>query len=445
MSGPRLIRNGPIRIVRFEDEAVEMEFRGLYLSHHDVSGLVTTWSLVNGERSPSPIFKANLSLMGPTVRKGYAQGMAPSLKGVDCAQLVNEATFMVDADFKQGKASTVIADAPDITPENEYAIRPLVPYEDTCIFYGDADALKTYSAFALALSSHMYLPLIAGLEPQQRLEWAVLDAESNERRFKQRMRRLLPPGADLPRMRHIDAIGIPLEAQVERLGNECADHGIEAMIFDSAVPLMAGSPNDAEAASGLFRSIKALGLKASIVIAHITKAGDQNAPYGTGFMRNTPRSLQYFQAPPRNQRVDGEPFQVGIFSKKGNDTGTTAPVFLTFCFTADGRTEIKRAEVSDPSEFKGSLATWQILKRVVQTGAQSYQQAAEATGFSVDAIGKEVRRHSTIFGREDRVVPGGKRTYFWLLDTQHQPDAEPVPQALVDPFDFGDLMQGSER
>ncbi len=430
MTAPSLEVDHAIRRVIFADEALSMEFRHLRLTHHDVEGLVTTYSLVGGERKP--IYRANVILMGPNSRSSYAKGIAPSLKGVDCSQLVNEATFLVDADFRQGKAPTLIRDAPDITPADEYVIRPLVPFEDIVVFYGDADALKTYTAFALALSSHMYLPVIAGLEPQIKLRWAVLDAESNERRFKQRMRRLVPAGVDLPDVLHIDAIGLPLEQQVERVGNICADQHVEAMLFDSAVPLCAGSPNDAESAGGLFRSIKALGLKANVVIAHIPKSGESSSPYGTSFFRNTPRGLQYVQAPPRNQRIDGEPFQIGIFSKKGNDTGTTAPVFLSFCFTREGRTEIRREEVHDAADFTGHLAKWEVLKQFARTGKRSYQEASEATGISVDQVGKEVRRHPHMFGRETGVVGGEKRSYFWLLDSNHQPDAESPRDLLAD-------------
>ncbi len=428
MTGPTLSCKHGNYEVSFRDDALRFDFRFLNGERHDgsLSAKVSAISLLPSEYG-GEIYRGNLILSGPRSLADYARGLKARLNGdpsLDVDRMLQEAAIAVEDAYHAGAKPILIRDA--VEPEHSGLVVPpfvLGGGQDTLI-HGAAGDLKSTYGLVVAASSHMFLPIIHGLEPLVRLRWAYIDAEAPAYVHKRRLKRLLPPGVDLPDILHISTEGRPLVHQVDRIRNIIADNGIEASVLDSVGMLAGGPPEEAQTAIAYFQAVRSLELEAALHIAHENRAGDHENPFGSQFYRSIPRSTVHISAPPLKDRVPGKPFELGLFAKKSNDM-LPQPLFLTVRFTEDGRTEMQRTELSDPAGFNGHLPDWRLIQAAVRSGPRTYAEIREITGLDENAVGTNVRRHrDRIFHVTERVADGRRVKVVGLLETRGQPDID---------------------
>ena len=78
-------------------------------------------------------------------------------------------------------------------------------------------------------------------------------------------------------------------ADFEHVNRLVRDEQIKLVIVDSAA-MATGEPESADATAQYFRALAGLDTT-SLTIAHIAKADNQRAPFGSIFWRNSPRSI----------------------------------------------------------------------------------------------------------------------------------------------------------
>ena len=214
---------------------------------------------------------------------------------------------------------------------NKWLVQGLVPANANTMLYGHGSNLKTITVHSLMLSLASGLNWL-GHKIDRPRNVLVLDYENFEDSWMDYQDRLIQgmPGADLipeGKVFYLNANGIPLGDQVEKVIRQIQSSGIEVLIVDSAGLACGGDPTESDSALAYFRAIQRLnelGVTA-ITLAHVTKSartkeGKKNSendqPFGSIYWHNSARATYYVEAEAAKDRNDF--YTVSVENKKMN-------------------------------------------------------------------------------------------------------------------------------
>lgn len=288
-----------------------------------------------------------------------------------------------------------------------YLIDGIVPEATPILLYGKGSAAKGWLAIRMGLG----MTVTGEFLGRECIRGGVLyvDYEDNRAAFKRRARRLLAGmGIDEPeglgdRFHYWDPMGVPLAQLVSGLSAKIQRDGIQLIIVDSVVAACGGRPEEAETAQRYFNALRKLGI-ASLSIAHISKAGNGDDPFGSIFFTNFPRRTLLV-----TRAGEGDSFGLAVQVKKINDgaAGVNFGAQVTFHDRKKGDPIGTRDDVEMvPADVKGkqfasamSLAD-QIEEALADAfgGELSYKDIAEI----IDRPAASVRR--TLYENKHRFV-----------------------------------------
>ena len=272
---------------------------------HQVDADVTVWQEIPGT-SIEP-FSARLNILSLSGRESYRRNLDDAYGKGGWTTILNRACGMVKAAWQSRPQSIAIEDAPEHSYDT-YRLEPFCVSKGPTVWFGDGGAGKT--TVALSLTREMGRVL-------------YVDYEWDASEVKDRLRAMGGSNG----MRYMSGGGVPLADQLPALKREIATHRIEYLIVDSAGLACGGEPERAEMAIRYFSALGALKVP-SLTIAHVTKAGEDQRPFGSAFWHYAPRLTWNVKG---NDETEGE-LRIGFFCRKSNVTRRPRPFGMRVAF-----------------------------------------------------------------------------------------------------------------
>lgn len=310
-------------------------------------------------------------------------------KDLGWPKILNLAWGLARQTFLRQDRGMAVEDIPDGVGDM-MLIPPLVVADGPTVFFGDGSSLKSYLLFLMALCMGMGAPFCGLSTPYMRV--MVIDYEDSASNFRRRLRRLsrgLESGMDPMGVYYWPARGIPLREQVDAIKRKCDKDGITLLIIDSAAPACGGSPSDDVVALAFFRALKKIGLPA-IIIAHITKGGDSQKPFGSVFWHNEARRTWYVH---RVQEEDSDELDVGLFCKKVNDGQRPSALGFHASFDGlDGPVIITKGTLERVPELLDQTNDRNRVWVSLESGARTIKFISSETGLEPKQVETVLRR-----------------------------------------------------
>lgn len=221
-------------------------------------------------------------------------------------------------------------DSVEVDFSTRYRLDRTIGEEGVSILFGMGDASKTYQTLSICLS------LAGGYywmdrAPLYQSPVLYLDYEASAAEHARRKHRLLLGvdwGVGAGTMQYMPARGIPFVEQVEAVRRELARTGAGVLVVDSAVAACGGDPVKPEPVRAMFNAMNALRVPV-IIIAHCTKEGGSDYPFGSIFWHNLARLTWNIQ---KVSSEDSPNIQTAWFNRKNNNDRKLRSFGVELCF-----------------------------------------------------------------------------------------------------------------
>lgn len=316
-------------------------------------------------------------------------------KEYDWARLLNKAFGMARAFHGSLDRAFDVVDAQNIA-EQEFDIADLLPAGQPTILFGDGGAAKSTMACLLAFHYCTGLPFLGRTTPAKPVIY--VDWEDTFDAFSQCIRRIGgSPEILLSRglLFYWPANGIPLQQQAEALREKAQKEGAGLVIYDTVAPGCGGPPEDSVSATSFMNAVRRVKTTA-FCLAHITKAGQEDKPFGSAFWHNSARRTWLIK---RDSDEDTDQLDLALICKKVNHgrKPKSIPVHLSF-IDPDGLITAKVGTFDPASDLTKAATTLNSrIKQALLRGAMSRSELADTLGETDDTIRTTMNRHREMY------------------------------------------------
>jgi len=332
-------------------------------------------------------------------------------KALEWTALMNDAGNMCSEVWRGVDRSRPMSEV-ELVAKREWLVEGIIPKNLVTVPFGMGGSLKSLMMAHLAICAYYGIPWM-GLRTEAIHGVLVVDYEDTAEEWKLRWHEIC--GAlDLPvpedeAFRWMPGAGVPLVDQGETIRKIIERHNIDFVIVDSALSAVGGDLLDTAPAQRLMNWLTTLGVT-TCLIAHNTKGGSTEYPYGSIFWHNLPRSTVYFEA---NGTSADKIRDVGIFPRKAS-RGAHSPLAARVTFGGDGLPltvetlngmPITKADAADDEIG----LRWSIAD-LLKGGALTIVDIAASVGASDETVGRTLRRYRDYFqtvGKQGRAATWG--------------------------------------
>jgi AAA domain len=252
---------------------------------------------------------------------------------------------------------------------------------DPVVLFADGGDFKSTIALGLATAIHTGDPCL-GFTPLSRRRVLYLDWEMTPETHKARLQQLV--GSDLPDLLY-RRCALPLAAEAPLLGQLIEHHRVGFVIIDSAGFAADGPPEQSDVALRIVESLRYHLRVPALILAHVTKAGDRNKPFGSVYWHNAVRSTWFIE---RRRREPGEA-SLALHQRKNSHGELLERIGLTLRW-ADGRLTAERF-AAPPEVHEDRENARDAILRVLAAGPASVAALAEQLGLQRDTVAKRLR------------------------------------------------------
>jgi len=139
--------------------------------------------------------------------------------------------------------------------------------------------------------------------------------------------------------------------------------------------------------AAFFNALRQLGCGA-LCIAHTTKNGSEERPFGSTFWHNGARSTWLVK---KERDTSASGFVAGMFNKKSNSGPLASPIGFGFDFS-DDRLVISRTDIRDVVGFEPHIPLKERMRAALRSGAASIKDLASVLGEPENSVRKAVDR-----------------------------------------------------
>ncbi len=381
------------------------QFDSLEERRHVLEAEALAWVEISGYgRDP---FSARLNLLSLSNRDSFRRGLDEMIdlgKGA-WTSLLNRACAMVREAHARADPSVDLAAIPDAVAAPLYMAQPFILAEGPTTAFGMGGALKTY------LALHLSACITTGRDflghPVRRGRVLYLDYESAAPRIKARLQRVLnglgEPWGDLP-FTYWPGRGRPLPEILPALQRRIRESDVSLIIVDSAALACGGEPEKGEPTLRYFNSLAQLEVP-SLTLAHITKDGSDQHPFGSVFWTTTSRLTWNIKL---SQEEGHNIAHAAVFNRKSNEDRLHPPFAVRVEFDA-AAVRFVREDVAN--EWERQLSLPARIKLALKPGQQSVKELADYLDASEDTVGRTLRRMSGL----RRLERSPDTSYYWGL------------------------------
>ena len=355
---------------------IVFEFDDLETQRDSLPATVRTWVLPHAglERR----FRARIDLRNLNNEAAYRRNLE-KMAGVDghFIEVFNEACqSVVDVVAKEDQTVN-LADVEADTC-TQYMVPPLVLADGPTVHFGRGGSGKTYVALAMAVSMALGRDFLG--QRCQQGEVLLVDYEATPKTTKARLQRIVaglgePWRDDL--IHYWEPHARPLPDILPALERKIREENIRCLLVDSAGLACGGNPKDEDVALRYFNSLARLGIP-SQTIAHVTKQGKDEYPYGSVFWSNSARLTWNVKL----DRQEGPTMWVSLSNRKSNETQPMEPLGVRLDFSENAVAISREGEIPAPKTASDS----DRLLTALQAGPRSVKQLSATLNLSGNAV-----------------------------------------------------------
>ena len=376
--------------VRFSFDSLEHRRGGIDCE------LIVSREIPNLPRQP---FSARINLLSLSNREAYRRSLEATFgKDFDWAGLLGQAIQLARQAYGERDPSFLLLNAPE-----EAALPSLLaPYAiaGPVIIFGKGGSAKTFLALALALAVATAGEFLGQRATQANVLY--IDYEADGATLMSRLRLLMAAESATDEVPvYWPARGVPLADMLPALRRKVTKDNIGLVIVDSAALAAGAEPERAETAIRYFNALSTLGVP-SITVAHETKAGEDQWPFGSIFYHNSARATFNVKL---LQEQEQNVTHIGLFNRKANNSRLEAPIGAVIKFS-DESVSITREDLD--AEWSAEISVRKRLVTALRAGEMSCNQLAEETGAKPDTVRRTLNRNKKVFIRRDTASDGSE-------------------------------------
>jgi hypothetical protein len=371
-----------------------MEFDYVHNDHGDIWAELEVFSSAAGYEGS--LVRTRINLIKGNTRRDAAKELDTRTKalGLNWSGMVDEASRFVVDSVREGKPAILLRDAVEPVT-SEWLMEPLILGRRPTIWFGDGSAAKSYAALAAAASIQSGRSLL-GFEPSVRVPVAYLDWEWDDWEHK---KRLIEMGADDLDVLYIDCKGTPLADQTDRIRRLIRPHHSQFLIVDSAAYAVEGEPESADVTMRFFRALDSFGL-GSLILAHTTKTGIEDKPFGSQFWYASARLIWFVK---KEQEEGSNALKLAFINKKSNTGPKPPPIGLSMLWDS-GKVHIQRTDWREMSQVMDKMPLHKRISYAVSREPKSYAELAEELDTTPESVRKTIARFEKNFVHITRAV-----------------------------------------
>lgn len=379
------------------------------------------WAVVrpyylNG-RGPQPLIApSRLNLVAPRSRAEMARALAareavPGMVPADWYDLIEQVCGRTYVLWERGDPAVDLSEVEAPAEELRYAVEPILIDGETVVWAADGGSGKSTLAGALALSLVTGRTLVPGWRPRGRRSVLYLDWESNAREHRRRLEALARAAGqpDVPAGILYRSSYRALADDLAQTQREVAQHGIGAVIVDSAVPASGDDIKDTLAPRQLFNALRSLGDGvARLVLTHLSKSEAERTQgraraLGSVMYENLARSVWELR---RSDHGGAGELVVGFFHQKTNGGQLRDAFALRVRYGEDERPlRVEPVAIVAYPDLEERLPVKDRLHGFLASGERTTPEIAERLGVSAAAALRILKRRPDVI----QLSPGGGR------------------------------------
>lgn len=383
-SRPTLQNLGGIYQLEFKDERLSVQVDRITEStKYETSGEIAIKCHIPG--FSSHIHQARLNLTSSSARKSMSKFLEERIPSLDWTGILEFVCVMVLKKHREGMPAIKLAD--HSMPEG--LLHRLFPYlqeRQSTVIFGEGDTGKSWLATLMAVLVSMGMPRL-GMEAEPG-NVLYLDYETDEDTLLERVDMIssgldidIPDGIYYRQMHQLFA------ADFQQINKLVVDNNIALVIVDSAAPAV-GEPESSAPTTEYFRALRSL-RKSTLTIAHVSKAGKENEPFGSIFWRNLPRANFRVNA---SHEPGASQFVIGLKHTKSNNGRRLRDRAYETTFS-EGAVTFDHAAITDFPDLAKGLSHGQRISAALHNGAKSVKELAETLEISEASVRTTLNRH----------------------------------------------------
>lgn len=380
---PSLTNTAGIYALNFTDEKISVQIDRINEnSKHETTGELVITSRVPGRSGH--VHQSRLNLTSSSTRSTLAKNLTEKFPGVEWVEVLEYVCTMILAKHREGTPVIKLAD--HAMPDGlSFRLLPFLQERQATLLFGEGDTGKSWLGILMSVLvsqglSHVGMMAEAG-------NVLYLDYETDEDTLWERVNMIsaglgipIPDGIFYRQMHQL------LASDFQQISKLVAENDISLVVVDSAAPAV-GEPESSAPTNEYFAALRSL-RTSTLTIAHVSKGGKENEPFGSIFWRNLPRA---------NFRVSSshEPgasqFIIGLKHTKSNNGKRMKDKAFELNFS-DGAVTFTDADPTTVPDLVEHLSHGQRLSSALRRGAMSIQELEGVLGLSYHAIYQALSR-----------------------------------------------------
>jgi hypothetical protein len=295
----------------------------------------------------------------------------------------------------------VIVDLRTVSPATADRIADLqglhVPLDHPSVLFADGGEGKT-----------LYAVYLLGLLVRRGIRCGIVDWEMDGAVHSARLGLLFP--TNTPLISYLRCTK-PLVDEADRIHRFLREHRIAFTLYDSIAKACDGPPEAAEVAGRYQRVVRRIG-GGSLHIAHITKKGEDQKPFGSGFWANDARATWFMKSLP--DLLDETVLHTIIYNRKATQGALAQPIGFAISF---GKDSIDfTPEVVDDGKVRKPTVRGKMTA-LLRRGSLSADAIAGKIGASAETVKRTARRYDKVFKVGEDGTIGLDPSTSWMVDT----------------------------
>lgn len=346
---------------------VAIEFRGLRSDGDAMPAELTVSASLPGV--PAHIHgPVKFNLLASPTRAQLARQLGERLP-LAWGELLETACRLAIQSHREGEPAILLSDAPD-APRSMYAVDPLILSDGPTVWFGDGGTGKSLLALAAACAMSGAAEAFPW-SASRPFTVAYLDWEWDAWVHRARMRQLV--GAAGPNCRlYYRKMSSPMHDQTQQIIEMIERYGIDFLILDSVGMACGDDPEMARSALRFSEAIRSINV-GTLWLAHVTKSGDTERPFGSVFWANTARLTWYLA---KAQEVGSVFSTIGFYNRKSNSAAKLPTIGLSIIWEGE-RIKVERADASSEPDLARKMTQREQVVAALKGGAKSPPELAE--------------------------------------------------------------------
>lgn len=363
---PSLTNTAGIYDLDFIDEKIAVQINRINeSSKHETTGELVITSRVPGRTGH--VHQSRLNLTSSSTRSTLAKNLTEKFPGVEWVEVLEYVCTMILTKHREGTPVIKLAD--HSMPDGlAFRLLPFIQERQATLLFGEGDTGKSWLGILMSVLVSQGISHV-GMLAEQSGNVLYLDYETDEDTLWDRVNMIstglgipIPDGIYYRQMHQL------LASDFQQISKLVAENDISLVVVDSAAPAV-GEPESSAPTNEYFAALRSL-RTSTLTIAHVSKGGKENEPFGSIFWRNLPRANFRISS---SHEPGASQFTIGLKHTKSNNGKRMKDRAFELNFS-DGAVTFTNADPTTIPDLAEHLSHGQRITSALRRGAMSVQE-----------------------------------------------------------------------